>query len=152
MENEKITKIISQYLNTGRFYGQVEEKYINKAEEQLEVKFSESYKQFLRQYGCGGILGITISGVQSNDNSSVVSNTERYRKLGLDINSVVIQDCGEFVMCLDTAEMVDNECPIVSWDRASKRRHKRYEGFNNYLIDILNEAIDNWDEDIDEDE
>ncbi|MHC1748089.1 MAG: SMI1/KNR4 family protein [Cellulosilyticaceae bacterium] len=152
MENEKIAKIILQYLNTGRFYGQVEEKYINKAEEQLQVSFPKSYKQFLRQYGSGGILGITISGVQSNDNSSVVSSTERYRKLGLDMKCVVVQDCGEFAMCLDTSEMVDNECPIVSWGRASKRKNERYKNFDNYLIDILNEAIDNWDEDIDEDE
>lgn len=152
MENEEIAKIISQYLNTGRFYGKVEEKYINNAKEQLQVSFPESYKQFLRQYGSGGVLGIIISGVQSNDNSSVVSGTERYRKLGLDIKCVVVQDCGEFAMCLDMSEMVDSECPVVSWDRASKTKNKRYKNFYDYLIDILNEAINNWDEDIDEDE
>ena len=146
MENKKIDSIIVQYLNTGRFYGQVDEKYINKVEEQLKVNFPKSYKQFLRQYGYGGVLGITINGVQSNYNSTVVSSTEKYRKFGLDANCVVVQDCGEFVMCLDTAGMVDDECPIISWDRLSKIKNERYKNFNDYLIDILNEAIDNWDD------
>lgn len=143
----EITEILSRYSEKSRFFGKVTDDYIELAEKKLQVVFPDSYKWFIRNYGCGSILGITISGVQTNDNSSVVYNTERYRKLGLDEKCVVVEDCGEFVMCLDTSKMVKNECPVVSWARGNKTINHRYDNFYDYLLDELNEAIDNWDDD-----
>ena len=150
MKNKKIDEIISEYRYTGILDGKVEEKYINIAEEKLQVKFSESYKEFLREYGGGDILGIEINGVTPAGNPTVVLSTEEYRRLGLDINCVVVEDCGEFAMCLDTERMRDNECPIISWHMAYKIKNERYKNFEEYLLDSLNEAVDNWDDDFDE--
>lgn len=146
MKIDEIIRIISQYSDKGRFSGGVSDRFIEKAELQLRVTFPKSYKWFLREYGSGGILGITISGVQENERFSVVSNTERYRKFGLDDKCVVIQDCGEFAMCLDTSKIVNNECPIVSWERGSKTKSQVYNDFYDFFFEILDEAVDNWDD------
>ena len=52
-------------------YG-VSEKWIQLAEERLNIRFPESYKWWLRNYGGGGIYGEEIYGIYEQDFDTVV--------------------------------------------------------------------------------
>lgn len=140
--DEKIIKMIENYGEEDDFFGEVSEEYINKAEERLKVKFPRSYRNFIKKYGSGGICGVELEGVQGNLGASVVDATERWRKLGLSLNLIVLEDSGEFVRCMYSADIKDDR--VFSWERAGTDLHPRYNTFEDYVIDIFQEGIDNW--------
>ncbi|MBU3157988.1 SMI1/KNR4 family protein [Clostridium estertheticum] len=138
---EKILEMIGQYEEENDFYGKLKEYDIEYVEDVLKVKFPESYKWFILNYGSGGICGVEVLGIEKRNDSSVVKITERYRKLGLGSECIVIEDLGEFIICINTSKK--NE--IIRWDRVNKVNEYRYKNFYEYLIDTFKEAIDNWD-------
>ena len=103
-----------EYVN---FTGGVEEDKIKDIEVKLNVNFPESYKNFLRKYGYGAAYGREVLGSGKSEVPSVVAETLRFRKLGLPEQYVVIQNCDEWIYCLDTDNMKNEECPVISWDR-----------------------------------
>lgn len=139
--NNKIVDMIKQYSEEDDFYGKTNEVDIKIVEKSLGIMLPESYKWFLSNYGSGGICGVEILGIENKDNSSVIHGTERYRGLGLDSGCIVIEDLGEFIMCIDT----NNENKVIRWDNVNKKKEYRYDNFYEYLIDTFQEAIDNWD-------
>jgi len=138
---EKIIKMIEQYEEEKDFYGRANEEDVEYIETILDIKFPESYKWFILNYGSGGICGVEVIGLEKKNDSSVVKVTERYRSLGLDSECIVIEDLGEFILCIDTSD----EDKIIRWDRVNRIKEYRYNNFYEYLIDIFQEAIDNWD-------
>lgn len=140
MEN-KIQEMIKLYEENKDFFGRVDDKRIERIENELSVTFPPRYKNFIRLYGSGGICGVNILGIEGNKGASVLKATERYRQLGLRRDLIVIEDLGEFVMC---SEIGDKE-NILYWDRVQRQEMFRYENFDDYLIDTFREAIDNWD-------
>ena len=139
--NNKLLEMINEYIEEGDFFGEVSYDDIKKAERTLEVSFPPEYKEFIKNYGSGGICGVDIFGVEGTDYASVVANTERYRKLGLPNKYIVVENVDEFVYCLSTVDGYN----IVRWDDTSKREVIRYTNFDEYLQDSFQEAIDNWD-------
>jgi len=137
----QIQQMIDSYEEDKDFFGSVSDKDIEKIENSLRVTFPIEYKKFIKQYGSGGICGVNILGIEGNMGSSVLSTTERYRKLGLREDLIVIEDLGEFVICSETGK---NE-NILYWDAIQKQEAIRYKNFNDYLKDTFKEAIDNWD-------
>ena len=61
-----------------------------------------------------------LKGVK-NKGASVVTATERYRKLGLEKNMIVVEDLGEYIHCLDAS---DENSAVYSWDRIDTRLKK----------------------------
>lgn len=139
--NDKLVEMINEYTEKGDFIGEVSNDYIKKAEKTLEVNFPKEYKEFVKQYGSGGICGVDILGVEGVEYSSVVESTERYRKLGLPHKYIVIENVDEFIYCLNTV----GEHNVIRWDDISKREVTRYTTFDEYLQDSFQEAIDNLD-------
>jgi hypothetical protein len=137
---EKVLEMIARYEEENDFYGKLKENDIEYVQSVLKVKIPESYSWFILNYGSGGICGVEVLGIEKKDDSSVVNVTERYRKLGLDSECIVIEDLGEFIMCINTSK--ENE--IIRWDRVNKTNEFRYKNFYEYLIDTFQEAIDNW--------
>lgn len=89
-------------------------------EKKLEVKLPKSYKWFLEKYGSGGIEGMEFWGIESNrsdvNNYTIVCITSEYRKKGLDLPLVVFEENGDYVTCMDTSKMnEEDECPVVTW-------------------------------------
>lgn len=117
--DERIIKMIENYGEEDDFFGEVSEEYINKAEEKLRVKFPRSYRDFIKKYGLGGICGVELEGVQGNLGASVVDATERWRKLGLGMNLIVLEDSGEFARCMYCADINDDR--VFSWERGGDR-------------------------------
>jgi hypothetical protein len=139
--NEKIKKMIEEYGEERDFFGGASDEDISNAEEMLGLKFPQSYREFLKEYGSGGICGVEILGVQGNLGASVVKATERWRNIGLDMGLIVIEDSGEFVRCLCSADVNDNR--VFSWIRGGRELSVRYDTFDDYTIDMFQEGIDN---------
>ena len=139
--NEKIKKMVEEYGEERDFFGGASEQEIRKAEEILGLQFPESYRAFLKEYGSGGICGVEILGIEGNLGASVVKATERWRKLGLDKKLIVIEDSGEFVRCMYSADVRDEK--VYSWVRGGKELSVRYDTFDDYIMDMFQEGIDN---------
>ncbi|RIW34307.1 SMI1/KNR4 family protein [Bacillus salacetis] len=139
--DERIIKMIENYGVEDDFFGEVSEEYINKAEEKLRIKFPRSYRDFIKKYGSGGICGVELEGVQDNLGASVVDATVRWRKLGLGRNLIVLEDSGEFARCMYCADINDDR--VFSWERGGTDLNPRYNTFDDYVIDIFQEGIDN---------
>ena len=139
--NESILKMIEEYGEERDFFGETTEKDIQNAEELLDLKFPQSYRFFVKDYGSGGICGVEILGVQGNLGASVVKATERWRKLGLDMKLIVIEDSGEFIRCMYSADHNDER--VYSWTRGGEEPSARYNTFNDYILDMFQEGIDN---------
>lgn len=140
--NERINKMIENYGEEDDFFGEVSDEYISKAEEELKVKFPQSYRNFIKKYGSGGICGVDLEGVQGDLGASVVDATVRWRELGLDMNLIVLEDLGEFIRCMHCVGINDDR--VFSWERGGTDLYPRYNTFYDYLIDIFQEGIDNW--------
>lgn len=139
--NNGLLELINEYMIKGDFIGEVSDANIAGAEKILEVNFPPEYKEFVKNFGSGGICGVDVLGVEGADYASVVESTKRYRKLGLPKKYIVIENVDEFVYCLSTLD----EYNVVRWDDISKNELDRYTTFNEYLQDSFQEAIDNWD-------
>ncbi|MCC5803761.1 SMI1/KNR4 family protein [Rossellomorea vietnamensis] len=140
--DERISMMIENYGEEGDFFGEVPEEYIHMAEKRLGVRFPRGYRDFVKKYGSGGICGVELEGVQGNLGASVVIATERWRKLGLSSNLIVLEDSGEFARCMYCADT--NDVRVFSWERAGTDLHPRYHTFEDYVIDIFQEGISNW--------
>jgi hypothetical protein len=141
MMNQSILAMIDEYKEKGDFPGQISDRDIKNAEKALGIKFPQTYKNFIKNYGSGGICGVEILGVEGPDHASVVNATNRFRNLGLLMNYLVIESVDEFIYCIDTKD----EFKVIRWDDVSKKAVNRYSTFEEYLQDSFQEAIDNWD-------
>ncbi|MEI3894512.1 MULTISPECIES: SMI1/KNR4 family protein [unclassified Bacillus (in: firmicutes)] len=149
--NDKIISIITKYEKNGDFMGGINEDTIREATQMLNINFPDSYHWFLKQYGSGGLDGMDIHGCETTAvDSSVVYQTKLYRETyNLPEQYIVLNDIDGTVTCLDTNQMKDGECPVVFWSRFSKELYTiTYENFSDYLLDSLQESVDNlYDED-----
>lgn len=138
--NKKILDMIEEYREKRDFFGEVSEEYIRDAEESLNLQFPRGYREFVKNYGSGGICGVELLGVEGNLGASVVKVTERYRNLGLNNEMIVIYDGGEFFMCM--LGNTDDE-RVFCGDRSEKELLVHYNSFDEYLLDVFQEGIDN---------
>ncbi|APC40348.1 SMI1/KNR4 family protein [Clostridium estertheticum] len=144
-EKNEIIRIIEkkkQYCNST---GGVDINRILQIETLLKVTIPESYKWFLQNYGHILIMGIEIYGVSKGEIPSCVKATERYRKIGLPSQFVVIESSDEWVYCLDTSDIKTGECTIVDWDRRDGVGSQEYENFYEFFYERLKDACENWD-------
>jgi len=137
--NSILENMIETYKEEKDFYGSVTEEQLLKVECDLGSKLPSEYREFIELYGSGGICGVDLVGIEGDLGASVISATERYRKLGLSNDYVVIQDSGEYIMCMN---LIGDTC-VYSWDRSDPTFSKEYESFTEYLIDVFQEGIDN---------
>lgn len=140
--DERIIKMIEKYGEEDDFFGEVSEECITKAEETLSVRFPQSYREFIKKYGSGGIGGSELEGVQGHLGASVVNATERWRKLGLSMKLIVVEDSEEFARCMYCADL--NDARVFSWIRNGAVLNLRYNTFDDYVSDVFQEGIDNW--------
>lgn len=112
---------------------------IKKAEVSLGFNIPDSYLWFLKQFGHGGFffefLGYGLNGIPL-----FVNATLKNRNRGLPENLMVIENCDEYVVCID---VVKNK--IVTWSAYDKDGivNKNVD-FYDYFIDCIENAIDNY--------
>jgi len=140
--NETIAKMVKEYEEDSLIFGEATEEAIQNAENTLCLKFPKDYREFVKVYGSGGIGGVQIEGVEGNG-ASVVTATQRYRKLGLAESMLVVMDSGEFIDCLDTSESGSAVYRLYRTGAGLSDRRKDYDSFTEFVIDEFQEAIDN---------
>lgn len=142
----EIQQFIKENKEYANFTGGVEKDKIKEVEEILQVKLPDSYKWFLEEYGYGDMFGEEIIGCGKSEVPSVIQQTIRFRELGLPQQYVVIQNCDEWIYCLDTNEIIDNECPVVSWDRINGLEGRQADNFVCFLLSVFKEAKEDWED------
>lgn len=136
MMNELI-QLIQQYEHDGCFtHANVSDEMICYAETLLSVKLPEQYKSFLKIYGHGGLDGLEILGVGIAGQLVFVDETIAYRKYGLAQNLVVIENCDEWLYCLDC----DNGT-VVYWEHGYVEHV--FPSFHAYFNDRIHDSIEN---------
>ena len=143
MNRKDIESLIMSEEEEFFFTGGVSVEYIREIEKELNTRLPESYKWFLGNYGHGGINGVLIQGVGLDKSLQVVNTTLSLREYGLPRNLVVIESMDEYVYCLDTTQMTNNDYPIVDWDQSIGIGKKQYDNLYNYLYDRFTDAIEN---------
>ncbi len=58
--NKEILDLIKKYRVKGDLFGEVSEEYIQHAEATLNLKFPKGYREYVKNFGSGGICGIEI--------------------------------------------------------------------------------------------
>lgn len=136
---EKIMSMIEEYSEAGDFIGKIEhEEVISDAEKELGTNVPEQYKWFIKNYGQGGIGGVQILGVSKVNRPVFRDITIEYRNYGLPINLIVVENCGEWLYCIDLKTE-----KVIAWDRISGVLGERYNTFLDFLADRFNDEIEN---------
>lgn len=148
MNKEELINFINKYKESDDFTGGVNESQIQIVQNKLGVELPESYKWFLITYGSGGIFGVDILGIGKSNKARVVEYTKSYRGLGLNKDLVVIENADEFVYCLATKKMENNECPVIVWNRhGGLDDYNTAKNFYEFLSLSLLNAKETWEED-----
>ena len=136
--NKQIEDLISEYEDEG-FFTRVAPTpdMIDDAQQKLGVKIPEQFLEYLKVYSHGGINGILILGVGMTGNVMFLESTLEYRNYGLPENLIVIENCDEWVYCLDA-----DTGRVVSWSQLDGVMDE-YACFDDFLLDELKEGIAN---------
>ncbi|MGL4825501.1 MAG: SMI1/KNR4 family protein [Alphaproteobacteria bacterium] len=152
---EKAFELIEQHFSeTEKFFGApVTQEFIGIAEEILELKFSNSYREFIKKFGYGGVCSFDIDGVTEYkyENSSyggVVWNVLNLREnFSFPHHLIAIYNVGEgTTYCLDTSQMNESgECPVVAWPLGGYEETPVLEivaeDFGKFFLDRVEEQI-----------
>lgn len=134
MNENLIIQLINKVSDNALFVGKADEPRIKEIEYSLNVTLPESYKWFLRELGHGGVSGIEILGNGLGKIPSCVRSTNFWRKYGLPAFLVVIEDEGEdWIYCLDTSKLSNNECPVVNWEQNAGIGNIYFAAFHDFF-------------------
>ena len=106
------------------------------AQQKLGFPLPEQFIEYLNAYSHGGV-GFEILGVGFDGSMAFLEETLEYREDGLPANLLVVENCDEWLYCIDA-----NSGEVVSWyfdDDLSVD----YPCFDDYLLDRLNDTIEN---------
>lgn len=113
---------------------------LEKAKELLGFEIPEDYVWFLKTYGHGGFF-FEFLGYGINGAAMLVDKTLHERKFGLPAELLVIEDCDEYVVCIDSLNG-----KIVSWSKYDKDGVIAVsDNFYEYFIERIENAIANYD-------
>ena len=85
--------------------GGITDEKINDLEESLGLEFRKEIREYLHQYGIIIGYGVEILGCGKNGESSLVKETERFRKLGLSDEYIVIRNSDEWIYCFNNNDV-----------------------------------------------
>jgi antitoxin YobK len=132
------------------FVGGREENLVVAAEIVLSVKFSPTYRRFLREFGCGYFLSEEFYGIVDADlfagpvpNGIWVTITQR-QAMQLEPSLVIVQSGGDGTWCaIDTARRNDEgESPVVRLNIDCRPFEQVAEDFGRFLLDRVLFALE----------
>ena len=112
---------------------------LSEAKEQLGFAIPEEYVWFLKTFGHGGFF-FEFLGYGINGNALLVEKTLYERQFGLPTELLVIENCDEYVVCIDASSG-----SVVSWSK-----HDRdgviavADDFYQYFMERIENAIANF--------
>lgn len=120
--------------------GGIKDEKINDMEKKLGLKFRKEIREYLHQYGIIMGYGVEILGCGKEGESSLVKETDRFRKFGLSDEYIVIRNSDEWIYCLN-----NNDGIISSWDRTDKTHMIKSSNFEEYVLNEMIDAKNEWD-------
>ena len=120
--------------------GGIKAEEINILEKNLGLEFRKEMRDYLYQYGIVMGYGVEFLGCGKNGESSLVRETQRFRNFGLSEEYIVIRNVDEWIYCLNN---IDGK--ISSWDRIEKEHLIKKDSFEQYILDELIDAKEEWD-------
>ncbi len=105
------------------WFGAASEDQVEQIETLLRIALPSSFRRFIESYGGGGVIGAEISGIEDNNvelesGGTLLGDTkfcrDRYH-LPAHLAVIYFHD-DEVCWCLDTSKVVDDECPVVSYN------------------------------------
>lgn len=124
------------------------EDLINEAEQAIHARLPNSYKDFLRCYGWGGVQSIELFGLGDDvpihlDLINIIRSERLSFSPLLPSNYIPIYNDGfGNLYCLDISAMDNGECPVVFWDHelaSSQSPEVVADNFFIWLNDLLDE-------------
>lgn len=137
--NKKLFEIIKKNEVVGDFtYVPVTDEMLKKAEKEINLRIPTMYKEFLQMFGQGGIGGLEVLGIGKNNKMIFTETTVLYRKYNLPIELIVIENCDEWLYCINS-----ENGRIVVWSNGSKDADVVYNDFDKYLEDRIQDVLEN---------
>ena len=131
--------LLKKYECTGDFtHADVTEEMLNEAEKRMNIKIPKEYKYFLKEFGHGGIGGIEVLGIGKNGVLIFERETLKYRTYGLPNELIIIENCDEWVYCLDSGNG-----KVVMWSIGDVEYTEAFGCFETYLYDRVNDVLEN---------
>lgn len=151
MINRELFEKVRKYFK-GFFCGGTTDEIIDLFAAKLGVELPKSYRNFLKEFGEGGIGSFHIDGIESDEYSGMVDETIQYReKVDLPKEYVVCSVRKDYdpdiyyLTCLDTSRMKDGECPVVRYDlltnTVSEYQPTFDDAFNDGILGVYNEDV-----------
>jgi antitoxin YobK len=142
MNTQRIDELLLQAGDDVYFVGEANDARILEIEDMLGLKLPNSYKWFLKTYGHGGTFGVEILGNGGGLIPSCVRATLNWRKYELPTYLVVVEDPGsDWIYCLDTSKMKNEECPVVDWEQNNGICKEFYDSFQKFFEWHLEESL-----------
>ena len=112
---------------------------LSEAKERLGFAIPEEYVWFLKTFGHGGFF-FEFLGYGINGNALFVEKTLYERQFGLPAELLVIENCDEYVVCIDSLNG-----RVVSWSKHDKDGVIAVaDDFYQYFMDRIENAIANF--------
>ena len=136
--NKQIEELISSYEDDKDYTRMpLTDEMASTVKKELGVELPEQYVDYLNEYSHGGIAGVNILGIGLTGRIIFLDVTKDYREEGLPKNFVAIENCDEWLYCLncDTGE-------VYYWDWFGNER-KEFDSFDEFLLSEYKDAIEN---------
>ena len=136
--NKQIEDLISKYEKDKDYTRMpLTPEIVGKVKAELGVTLPKQYADYLNEYSHGGIAGVEILGIGLEGSVVFLEVTKDYREDGLPDNFVAVENCDEFLYCIncETGE-------IYYWDFFGNQE-KEYDTFDEFLLSEYQEAVDN---------
>ena len=136
---DELYAFVKKYESIGDFtYADVTDEMLNGVERGLNIKIPEEYKRFLKEFGHGGIGGLEILGVGKNGSLIFEKETLKYRAYGLPAELIVIENCDEWIYCVNSING-----KVVMWSIRDSGYSEAFDSFKTYLYDRINDMLEN---------
>ena len=135
--NAEIARLIDEYSDQQDFSRAAPTREaLTAAQRQLGVELPGQYIEFLQRYGDGGFEGFEILGADLDGSMRFVEQTVEYRRLGLPDGLVVVEDCDEWVYCVDCGDG-----SVASWSPVDGARTD-YPDFDSLLLQRIRDSVE----------
>lgn len=135
-----LEEILKKYKDKVYFTGGVNSKVQHEFELKYAIKIPSSYARFLSLYGILEFGSLEIYGMNIKDplseNIGLGNDLAFYRKTAdLPMGFIPVYNAEDFgLYCLDSSEMVNDECKVVIWDKWEKKSEvTSYSTFEEFL-------------------
>lgn len=136
--NDQIEKLVCEYQEEGDFTRvPPTSEMLVAVKEKLGVTLPEQYLEYLNAYSHGGIAGVEILGIGLTGRAIFLDETLEYRDEGLPENLVVIENCDEWLYCIDCSNG-----SVVSWEIDGDVEHVS-DSFDEFLLSEYTDAVEN---------